>query len=74
MSGAPANIRVSVHDNPLLPRTVRGRLQQLGAEKANALIYAQDWADYKQRVGEIAGIKEALAICDEIEKDMRRES
>ena len=74
MSGAPANIRVFPNDDPRLSRTLRGRLTELLAEKLPAMVYALDWGDHQRRAGEILGIREALAICDEIEKDMRRES
>ncbi len=70
MSGEPVSIRLYPTDSPILPRTLRGRLEQRAAELIQALLYAQDWADYRQRVGVIAGLGEAIEMCGQIEKDM----
>lgn len=32
---------------------------------------AQDWPDYRERVGVIKGLTEALGICDDLEKRER---
>ena len=32
--------------------------------------YAQDWADYRERVGTVKGLDTALALCDEVEKEL----
>lgn len=59
------------------PRTVRNladrfrkRIAELSAQVAAGT--AQDWADYRRRVGEIQGLTEALTILQEVEKEDRR--
>lgn len=34
--------------------------------------YAKDWADYQNRAGVVAGLKEAILFCDEMEKAERK--
>ncbi len=50
---------------------MRAKLNQLRAERLNELAVAQDWPDYKHRVGVLHGIDEALQVCDDIEKAER---
>ena len=70
---APATVRVFSNDHPALPRNVRAKLEKLRDELALHLAngLAQDWADYKQRVGVIQGITDAIDVCIESEKEMR---
>lgn len=70
MSGAPASIRVSITDHGRLPSTLRGRLEKRRAECSAALSYAQDWADFRHRVGVIQGYADAIEICEQTEKDL----
>jgi hypothetical protein len=42
------------------------RIADLGKQIADG--YAKDFPDYKERVGVVAGLREALAFCDEMEK------
>jgi hypothetical protein len=60
-------------DHPQVARTLRGKLLARKVELVGQMAAgnAQDFADYKQRVGVIRGIDEALAICEEIEKEER---
>lgn len=58
-------------DNPQAARTIRTRLNQLRADRLSELVVAQDWPDYKRRVGVLEGIDEALHVCDDIEKAER---
>lgn len=60
-------------DHPQLARTLKGRLMKRKHELALQMAdgYAQDFADYKHRAGVIAGISEAISMCDEIEKEER---
>lgn len=58
-------------DSPQATRTIRARLNQLKADRMEQLAVAQDWPDYKLRVGVIQGIDEALQVCDDIEKAER---
>lgn len=73
MSGAPASIRVSINDHGRLPSTLRARLEKRLVELNTTLVLSQDWPDHRHRVGQIMGLNEAIDICAQIEKDMRRE-
>lgn len=68
--------RVSLYglDDHRLPGTVRGRLQERQAKLAGDLAAgnAEDWPDYKLRVGVIRGLKDAIDICTEIETEMQK--
>ena len=72
MPDPSSSVRLFTYDHPLLARTLRGKLE---AEKhkqieANGNGYAQDWPDYKHRVGIIAGLHSALLICEEAMKEL----
>lgn len=58
-------------DSPQTLKTIRVRLEKLKADLTLQLQYAQDWSDYKHRVGVLMGLDEALHVCDEIEKAER---
>ena len=60
-------------DSPQEARTIRKKLEIRRAELASVISEggAQDWADYKSRVGVLQGIDEALHVCDEVLKDER---
>jgi len=60
-------------DNPALAHTLRAKLIKRRNELVGQLAggYVQDWPDYKHRVGTIAGIDEAIGICEQIEKEER---
>lgn len=70
----PADTSVTIFplDHPRLSRTLKGKLEQrrieLMAQLANG--NAEDWPDYKERVGAIRGLEQAIAIAAEIEKDL----
>lgn len=72
IGGGAAAVHLLAFDHPGLPNALRN---QLIAER-NKLItdvgegLAQDWADYKHRVGVIAGLKTAIELCGEIEKKL----
>ena len=72
---ADSAVRLFTYDHPLRSRTLRGKLEQ---ERKNlievmAIGYAQDWADYKHRIGVIEGLKKAIDICAEEEKKLGAE-
>lgn len=71
MSHQPA-VRFFAPEHPQTPRTLRGKLEKLMAEKTGMLAEgsASGFADYKLRIGEIRGLNEAIEICREAEKDM----
>lgn len=60
-----------VPDNPQTARTTRGRLHERVADLTAQVAegYASDWPDYMKRIGHIAGLREAIAIFDQAEKE-----
>ena len=58
-------------DHPQSARTIRQRLEKRLSDHTGQLVSAQDWPDYKRRVGVIEGLNEALHVCDELEKAER---
>ena len=58
-------------ESPQAVRTFRTRLEKRRGEVLDQLVVAQDWPDYKRRVGVLEGIDEALQVCDDIEKAER---
>ena len=58
-------------DTPRNAKTIRSRLEKLKSEKIEGLVHAQDWPDYRRRVGVVEGLNEALRVCDEMEKAER---
>jgi hypothetical protein len=67
-------VRYFVPDGSRLPRGLHGRLVARQGEIIEPVITGQasDWADYRHRVGVIAGMKEAIEICEEMEKEEAR--
>lgn len=61
-------VRLYAEDHPALARTLRAKLVKRQAEHIGALVSAQDWPDYKYRLGQIRGFQEAIDICAEEEK------
>lgn len=61
-------------DPPYAARTIKKMLQKRSVELIEQLAggYARDWADYRQRIGVIQGLSEAMSICDEMEKQERK--
>lgn len=58
-------------ESPHAIRNLKKRLNDRLSEQRGFLECAQDWPDYKMRIGRIAGLCEAIAICEEMEKDER---
>ena len=48
---------------------IESRISELGGQLAAG--YASDWGNYKERVGVIKGLTEALGFCEELEKRER---
>lgn len=71
MKVSSGSVRFFIPDNATRARNLRNKLElrkaELSANIANGL--AQDWPDYKLRVGEIRGISEAIDLCIQAEKD-----
>lgn len=51
---------------------LRARLNEVIAEAGAAITCGQptDWATYKECVGYIRGLNDALRVCEDIEKDL----
>lgn len=66
--------RLYAAEHPQLARTLRAKLEHRRAELIIQLGegFAGDWADYKERSGVIKGLKEAIDICEQAEKEMDR--
>lgn len=60
-------------ESPYELRNLRSKIAARQSQLAEQLSAgcAQDWPDYKERVGVIKGLTEALGICDELEKRER---
>jgi hypothetical protein len=69
----PEALTIFATESPYELRNLRtkiaGRLSTYAGQLAAGS--AQDWPDYKERVGVIKGLTEALNICDELEKRER---
>jgi hypothetical protein len=59
-------LRIYASDHPALARGLHAKLLKTAAEYAQQLATgcAQDWADYKQRIGVIRGLNEAAQMCE----------
>ena len=67
-----AGLRIFALDHPQVARTLRGKLGKRRQELVEQLAQgnAEDYADYKGRVGRLEGIEEAMKICEAIEAEM----
>jgi hypothetical protein len=65
-----AGFRLYAEDHPALARTLRAKLEKRQVELGGQLMAgsAQDWPDYKQRLGVIRGLQEAIDLCADEEK------
>lgn len=72
MSNQPSAVRLFAPEHPALSRTVHGKLEKRRAELSVQITdgYASDWPDYRQRVGVIKGIDEAIQFCIEAENNL----
>lgn len=71
----PSAIRLFAPDHPALAVTVRARLEKERNSQIEQMAtgYAQDWGDYKQRVGIVKGLDEAIQICLNVEQELKSE-
>jgi hypothetical protein len=67
---ADSAIRIYAEDHPALTRRIRDKFAKRCDELVGHLAAgnADDWADYKLRVGVIRGLREAIAMCDAEDK------
>jgi hypothetical protein len=71
MSDNSRGFSVFALDTPQAVRTFRMKLERMRADRLSELVVAQDWSDFKRRVGILEGLDEALHVCDDIEKAER---
>jgi len=71
MSTDTRGFSVFALDHPHAVRTFRMKLERMRADRLSELVVAQDWPDFKRRVGILEGLDEALQVCDDIEKAER---
>ena len=65
-------VRYLSPDHPQLAVTVAQRISQR-AEKLAAEIaggYCQDWADYKNKVGQLHAMRQDMIECEEVEREL----
>lgn len=67
---ADAALRIYAEDHPALSHRLRAKLAARATELAGQVSggYALDWPDYKERVGIIKGLIEAVQLCEADEK------
>lgn len=74
MASDPVAFRTIAIDAPYAAQTIKKRLierkHELGAQIAAG--YAKDWPDYKERIGALRGLDEAIAIAEDMEKKERQ--
>ena len=67
-----SSVHIFPGDHPALATRVRSKLEaritELSGHVGAGL--AQDWGDYKSRTGYIAGLMEAVLICEQAEKEL----
>ena len=71
---SPQAVRYFVPDNPQDVCSLRARLAKQMADLSQAVAdgYCVDFADYKSKIGEIRGLKFAILVCDEAEREENR--
>lgn len=69
-----AGARIFALDHPQIARTLRARLEKRQIELAAQLATgnAEDYPDYRQRVGHIRGLKDAIDLCATIEAEYQQ--
>ena len=69
---AEAGLRIFALDHPQVARTLRGKLGKRRLDLVEELAQgnADDYADYRNRVGRLQGLEEAMRICEAIEAEM----
>lgn len=68
----PSAVRFYTPDHPALTNTVRARLKKRRDELSTQLLSSQDWPNFTERRGVIAGLDEAIAICEQASKEFDR--
>jgi hypothetical protein len=65
-------LRIYAGDHPNLARGLRAKLLKAASDYSQQVAdgCAQDWPDYKHRVGVIRGLREAIQACEIEEKKL----
>ena len=72
MTDRPSAVRLYAPDHPALTKTVRAKLMKRRVELfETTVLAAQNWPDFTERRGLIRGLDEAIAMCEQAEKDYR---
>lgn len=72
MTVRPVTARFYEQDHPALANTLIGKLRTEERNYANQVAsgLAADWPDYKARVGYLQGLRDAIALCEEVQKTL----
>lgn len=75
MSQAPSAVRFFAPEHPQVARTARAKIERDLSSLMTSVAtgYAADWGDYKERVGVIKGLAQAIEICKQVEHDLTGE-
>lgn len=67
-------VQYFVPDNPVVAKNTRTKIETELASRREQLSTgaASDWGDYQKRVGVCDGLKEAIAILDDVEKEQSK--
>ena len=65
-------VHIFAADHPRQYRNLRQKLLELYKQQLESVLNAQDWADFRFRVGRIRGIGDAVNFCEELEKEERK--
>jgi len=63
------DVKFFSYESPYEVRSARNRLIKQQQELHSGILAAQDWADFKFRLGKLAGITDAINILDESVKE-----
>ena len=68
----PITTRFYEKDHPALANSLAGRLRLQEKEHVGQLAegLASDWPDYKERCGYLRALRDAIAICEEAQKNL----
>jgi hypothetical protein len=69
---ADSAFRITAAEHPSIARTLRGKLETMRNQLVDTLAngYAQDWADYRHKVGIRIGLDHAIELCRDTEQDL----
>lgn len=71
---APSAVRFFPGDHPAVINTVRGALEKHRQKLMEDLILAADWPNFKERIGQIRGVDDALQALITADQEYRRAS